>query len=317
MKILVTGGCGFIGSHVVDAYIQKGYEVVVVDNLSTGKKENLNAKARLYITDIGSEEMKKIFYRENPDVVNHHAAQISVPLSVKDAFYDAEININGTLRLLELSRQYGIQKFIFASTGGAIYGEASEIPTDETYYPQPASPYAISKFAAEKYILFYHDYHSIPSIILRYSNVYGPRQIPHGEAGVVAIFTEKLLGEEEATLYHFPEEPRGMIRDYCYVADIAQANLMATEKEITGIFNIGTGKGTHTYDLYKTILNLIRKKGRSHAALFDEPRRGIARPGDIHASILNVQKAEDMLGWKALTDLTTGIAETIAWYMKE
>jgi len=316
MKILVTGGCGFIGSHVVDAYVEKGYEVTVVDNLSTGKKENLNQKARLYITDIGSEEMKEIFYKEKPDVVNHHAAQISVPLSVKDALYDAEINIKGTIRLLELSREYAIQRFIFSSTGGAIYGEATEIPTEETYYPRPASPYAISKFAAEKYILFYHDYYRIPCVILRYSNVYGPRQVPHGEAGVVAIFTEKLLQEEHAMLYHFPEEPLGMIRDYCSVTDVAQANLMATEKKLAGIFNIGTGIGTRTYDLYKTILNIVREKGKALNESFDEPLRGIARPGDIHTSTLNVRKAMDVLGWKALKDLKTGISETITWYMK-
>lgn len=314
MKVLVTGGCGFIASHVVDAYINSGYEVVIVDNLSTGKIENKNEKAAFYRIDICEDRVADVFAREKPDIVNHHAAQISVPLSVKEPLLDAEINIKGTVRLLNLSRDYGVKKFIFASTGGAIYGEADQVPTDENYQPEPLSPYAISKFASEKYIRYYNHQFGLDYTILRYSNVYGPRQIPHGEAGVVAIFAEMLLAGQHPTLNHFPEEKRGMIRDYCYAKDIARASILATETERTGIYNIGTGKGTHTLDLYKQTIAALRSQGRKVPEQFDEPKRDMARPGDIKVSTLNPGKAHRELGWEPLYDLRVGLGETIQWY---
>ncbi|RPJ58391.1 MAG: NAD-dependent epimerase/dehydratase family protein, partial [Dehalococcoidia bacterium] len=185
MKALVTGGCGFIGSHVVDKFVADDYEVVIIDDLSSGKIENKNDKAGLFVANICDEAIEDIFRTERPDIVSHHAAQISVPLSVEMPLYDAEVNIKGTIRLLELSRKYGVKRFIFASTGGAIYGDADRVPTAEDYVPEPASPYAISKFSSEKYIRFYYGQYGLQYTILRYSNVYGPRQIPHGEAGVV------------------------------------------------------------------------------------------------------------------------------------
>jgi UDP-glucose 4-epimerase len=190
MKILVTGGCGFIASHVVDAFVKEGHSVVIVDDLSMGSLENKNGQALFYQTDIRSAEVAEVFEKERPDIVDHHAAQISVPESVRDPFFDADVNIRGTIRLLDLSRSFGVKKFIFSSTGGAIYGEATRVPTDEEYMPQPASPYAIAKLAAESYIKFFSAQYGLNYTILRYANVYGPRQIPHGEAGVVAIFTE-------------------------------------------------------------------------------------------------------------------------------
>ncbi|MCX8111242.1 MAG: NAD-dependent epimerase/dehydratase family protein, partial [Syntrophorhabdaceae bacterium] len=193
MKVLVTGGCGFIGSNVVDAYIEKGYDVAIIDNLSTGRRENKNKKARLYVEDICKEDIEAVFEKEIPDIVNHHAAQISVPLSVQDPLFDAEVNIKGIIRLLQLCVKYKVKKFIFSSTGGAIYGDADEVPTGEDYVPEPASPYAISKLSSEKYIRFFYGQYGLKYTVLRYSNVYGPRQIPHGEAGVVAIFTDCLL----------------------------------------------------------------------------------------------------------------------------
>lgn len=316
MKVLVTGGCGFIGSHVVDAYINDGHEVVIVDNLSTGKTENKNEKAKLYKVDICDEGVRDVFYKEKPDIVNHHAAQISVPLSVKEPLLDAEINIKGTIRLLELSRECGVQKFVFASTGGAIYGEAEKVPTNEGYSPEPLSPYAISKFASEKYIKFYRSLYGLRFVILRYSNVYGPRQIPHGEAGVVAIFTEKLLANVHPTLNHFPDEERGMTRDYCYVKDIASANITATKSTKTGMFNIGTGKGTRTLDLYRYTINALRRKGKAIPQEFEDPKRAIARPGDLKVSILDVRRAKKELGWKAIYDMQNGLFETVDWYLK-
>lgn len=316
MKVLVTGGCGFIASHVVDAYVGQGYEVVIVDNLSTGKMENKNDKAKFYRVDICDDEVGKVFAAEKPDVVNHHAAQISVPLSVQEPLLDAEINIKGTLRLLELSREHGVKKIIFSSTGGAIYGEATRVPTDEEYAPVPASPYAISKFSSEKYIQYYHGQFGLNYTILRYSNVFGPRQIPHGEAGVVAIFTEKLLAGQHPTLNHFPEEKRGMIRDYCYVKDIARASIIATGSDKVGIFNIGTGKGTHTLELYTETIKALRSKGKVIPPEFDEPKRDVARPGDIKVSTLNPGKALAELNWEARYDLQKGLLETVDWYIK-
>jgi UDP-glucose 4-epimerase len=315
MKILVTGGCGFIASHVVDAYIAKGYEVVVVDNLSTGKMENKNEKARLFRVDICDDEIEKVFETEKPDLVNHHAAQISVPFSVQEPLIDAEINIKGTIRLLELCRKHGAKKFIFSSTGGAIYGEATKVPTDEEYMPVPASPYAISKFSSERYIRYYYGQFGLHYTILRYSNVFGPRQIPHGEAGVVAIFTEKLLAGQHPTLNHFPEEKRGMIRDYCYVKDIARASILATESNRVGIFNIGTGKGTHTLDLYSETIKALRSKGKPIPSEFNEPKRDVARPGDIKVSTLNAGKAKLALNWEPQYDLRRGLLETVDWYI--
>ncbi|WP_198017647.1 NAD-dependent epimerase/dehydratase family protein [Syntrophorhabdus aromaticivorans] len=314
MKVLVTGGCGFIASHVVDAYVDQGHEVVIVDNLSTGKMENKNKKANLYRVDICEDGVAEVFAREKPDVVNHHAAQISVPLSVEKPLLDAETNIKGTIRLLELSKEYGVKKFLFSSTGGAIYGEAERVPTDEDYPPVPASPYAISKFACEKYIQYYHKQFGLKYTILRYSNVFGPRQIPHGEAGVVAIFAEKLLNGQHPTLNHFPDEKRGMIRDYCFVKDIARASILATESQKVGIFNIGTGKGTHTIDLYRETIIALRNNGTIIPQAFDEPRRDVARAGDIRVSTLDPTKAKRDLDWEAAYDLAGGLLETIQWY---
>lgn len=315
MKILVTGGCGFIASHVTDAYVREGHQVTVVDNLSTGNRANKNEKAAFYLADICDPAVEEVFAAEKPDVINHHAAQISVPLSVLEPIADAEVNIKGTLRLLELARKYQVKKVIFASTGGAIYGEAKVVPTDEEYPPQPASPYAIAKFSVENYLRFYRDYHGLNYTCLRYSNVYGPRQIPHGEAGVVAIFTEAILKGRLPTINHFPEEPDGMIRDYCYVKDIAAANMLATSSGQTGIFNIGTGRGTSTMDLYRMIVDAIRKKGVAVPAGFDSPKRADARGGDIRASTLKADRARQGIGFGAAYDLPKGLSETIEWYL--
>ncbi|MBA4418746.1 MAG: UDP-glucose 4-epimerase [Syntrophus sp. (in: bacteria)] len=317
MKILVTGGCGFIASHVVDTFIEKGHDVAVIDNLSSGKLENLNKKARHYALDICSDEIEKVFQEERPDMVDHHAAQISVPESVKEPLFDAEVNIKGTIRLLGLAKNYGVKKFIFASTGGAIYGDADKVPTDERYNAEPESPYAIAKFASEKYIRFFFKHYGLKYTILRYSNVFGPRQIPHGEAGVVAIFTEALLAGMHPVLNHFPEEKRGMIRDYCYVKDIARANVIASEREQCDMFNIGTGIGTYTLELYYQTVRALREKGIAVPPAFNEPLRDMARPGDIRVSTLNGTKAKEELGWEPMYNVQQGLLETVAWYLKD
>ena len=315
MKILVTGGCGFIGSHVVDAFVDDGHEVVIVDNLSSGTLANKNERARFYRVDICTPELDAVIRDERPQVIHHHAAQISVPLSVRDPLADAEVNIKGTLRLLELSRAYGVKRFVFASTGGAIYGEASKVPTPEDYVPQPSSPYAISKLSCEHYIRFYEKQHNLGHVILRYSNVYGPRQIPHGEAGVVAIFTEALLSKKLPTLNHFPGEPEGMVRDYCFVKDIARANLLAANTNRPGTYNIGTGRGTTTGLLYAEILRALRQSGVDLAPLFDHPKTAEAREGDLKVSTLDNGKAQAELGFQPAFQLRDGLAQTADWYL--
>lgn len=315
MRILVTGGCGFIGSHVVDAYIREGHDVAIVDNLSTGNEANRNRKARLYKADIRDGALEDVFRQERPDVVNHHAAQISVPLSVKDPLNDADVNIKGTLHLLDLSQRHRVKKFIFSSTGGAIYGEAEQVPTAEDYHPVPASPYAIAKFSSENYIRFFGEQHGLLYTILRYANVYGPRQIPHGEAGVVAIFTEALLQGTLPTLNHFENQPMGMIRDYCYVKDVAEASMVVTARDRLGMFNIATGIGTCTLDLYRLTLGLLRKKGINLGPEYDEPKRSEARDGDIRVSTLNPDKALKELGFQARHTLEEGLSETVQWYL--
>ena len=314
MKILVTGGAGFIGSNVVDGYIEKGHSVVVVDNLFTGSKENLNPEATFYEVDIRSQEIATIIEKERPEVINHHAAQISVPASVEDPCFDADVNVKGFLNILEASRKNGVRKIVFISSGGAIYGEADQYPTTENYSPKPLSPYAITKFVTEYYLFYYYHQWGLASTILRYANIYGPRQIPYGEAGVVAIFMDHLMKNQTSTLYHFPNEPSGMIRDYCFVGDVVKANLLALDQDENNIFNIGTGKGTNTLDLFRIIFEEIKKIKTDLDGNLRKPERELARPGDISKSCLAVEKARVGLGWKPETSLTEGIKTTLEWY---
>ncbi len=314
MKIMVTGGAGFIGSNVVDGYLKAGHEVVVVDNLLTGKRENINPEAKFYEMDIRSEKMQGILESERPDVLNHHAAQISVPISVADPLLDADINIKGLLNLLEKSAKQQVNKFIFISSGGAIYGEATEYPTSERYPPKPLSPYAISKLISEYYLAYYKHQYGLDYTVLRYANIYGPRQIPHGEAGVVAIFMENLLKGEPSTLNHFPGDAEGMVRDYCYVGDVVAANVKALSKGNGEFFNVGTGKGTKTLQLYRIIYEAVREMRADISEDLFNPARGPARPGDITRSCLKVGKAKDGLGWVPKTSLEEGIRRTLQWW---
>jgi UDP-glucose 4-epimerase len=316
MKILVTGGAGFIGSNVVDGYIEKGHTVVVVDNLFTGKKENLNPAATFCEVDIRSTEVRKIIEKERPEVVNHHAAQISVPASVQDPSFDADVNVKGLINILEASRKNGVRKVVFISSGGAIYGEADQYPTTENYSPEPLSPYAITKLASECYLSYYHHQWGLDYTILRYANIYGPRQIPQGEAGVVAIFMSRLMNNQPCTLYHFPEEPSGMIRDYCFVGDVVKANLLALEQSDNDTFNIGTEKEINTLDLFRIIFEEVKKVKKDLDDKLREPKCEPARPGDIAKSCLVIEKASSGLGWKPETSLAEGIKATLEWYQQ-
>ncbi|MDD5759840.1 MAG: NAD-dependent epimerase/dehydratase family protein [Desulfobulbaceae bacterium] len=313
MKILVTGGAGFIGSNVVDAYVAAGHEVVVIDNLFSGKLVNLNPKAKFYLMDIRSAEVKKMFAIEKFDVVNHHAAQMSVPASVVDPAFDADVNVKGFLNLLEAAKDNQVKKVVFISSGGAIYGEAKEYPTSEASHPVPLSPYAITKAVSEQYLAFYHHQYQLDYTVLRYANVYGPRQIPHGEAGVVAIFMDRLLNNQSCTVYHFADEPRGMTRDYCFVGDVVQANLLALEKGSGEAFNIGTTVATHTLDLFEAIYAAIKEVKPALDNSLRSPVKGEARAGDLTQSCLNVDKAKHILGFSAQHDLMAGLRKTLQW----
>ena len=256
IKILVTGGAGFIGSHLVDELINKKYKVFIIDNLSTGKKENLNSQAKFYKTDIQSSNISQIFKQEKPNIIFHLAAQIDVRKSVEDPITDAKINILGTLNLIknfnlinsspELKK---ISKFIFSSSGGAIYGDTNIIPTPETHIESPVSPYGIAKLTIEKYLNYYSKIFNLPFVSLRHGNVYGSRQNSQGEAGVIAIFCNKMLTNEQPTINGDGQQTR----DYVFVKDVVRANMDVFEKNITGIFNIGTSKQTDVNTIFKKI----------------------------------------------------------------
>jgi UDP-glucose 4-epimerase len=306
MKILVTGGAGFIGSHVVEAYLAAGHQVVVVDDLSSGARENLPREVPFYLMDIGSPLLGKVFEAERPDVVNHHAAQISVSVSARDPILDARSNCLGLLNLLETSRKAGISRFIFVSSGGAIYGEAETGKLAEDHPPSPLSPYAIHKLLGEHYLHFYEAQHGMLWTSLRYANVFGPRQNPHGEAGVVAIFTAKLLAGEIPTINTYPGEPEGMSRDYVYVQDVARASVLALDKADCQAVNIGSGQEVHTRELLAAICRIMGKEMKY--------TRAGARPGDLRRSVLDNGKAARVLGWKPSFSLEDGLARTVSFF---
>lgn len=303
MRILLSGGAGFIGSHVAEAYLDQGHEVVVLDDLSTGTPENLPPGAELVVGDVTSPEAAKLVLEGRFDVINHHAAQVSVPASVADPLGDAQVNVLGTLNLLEAGAKAGVKRFIFISSGGAIYGEMSRPATEQTP-PAPMSPYAVAKLAAEEYAAYYARAKGMEVVVLRYANVYGPRQVSHAEAGVVAIFMDQLIRSRPCTVFRYPDTPEGMVRDYVYVADCARANILALEGP-PGTYNISTGVGTTTLALYRLIAAV--------AGAPPTPAFGPARPGDIRYSVLNPSLARARLGWEAHVGLKEGIEKTWRW----
>ena len=306
---MVTGGAGFIGSHIVDKYVALGHEVVVVDDLTTGKKENINPNAMFYRVDLRNKnKIAAAVNREKPDVINHQAAQKSVSHSVSDPTHDAEINIIGFLNLMEAAKQFGIKKVIFSSTGGAIYGDAKDIPTPETYPPQPVSPYAITKFTTEQYLRFYFQTAGIIPVILRYSNVYGPRQDPFGEAGVVAIFSKLMSEGKPMTVFGDGKQTR----DYVFVKDVAQASVKALQYQPKNfddaIINIGTGVETPL----NSIVTLLEDVSGKKADVKHEP----ARDGDLLRSAIGITKAKKMLDWAPETKLSDGIEKTYGYFAR-
>ncbi|RCK71722.1 MAG: UDP-glucose 4-epimerase [Ignavibacteriae bacterium] len=304
MKILVTGGAGFIGSHVVDAYINAGHSVVVIDNLSMGNLKNVNPEAKFLKLDIRDEKLKEIFQDEKFDIVNHHAAQMDVRKSVEDPLFDASVNILGVLNLLESCKNYGVKKFIFASTGGAIYGEQDYFPADEEHPLRPLSPYGITKLATEKYLYYYEKVFGLQYIILRYANVYGPRQNPHGEAGVVAIFTQKMLEGKQPQINGDGKQTR----DYVYVDDVVKANLLALNYNKSEIFNIGTG--------IETDVNTLFFKLREYTGSKCEEYHAPPKKGEQLRSVLNYTKIKNELGWEPKVYIEEGLKLTVDYFKK-
>jgi UDP-glucose 4-epimerase len=305
MKILVTGGAGFIGSHIVDAYLDEGHDVTVLDDLSSGKKKNVSSKARLVTADVRDPNISTLFGESRFEIVNHLAAQLDVRKSVQDPFFDASVNILGTLRLLECARTYGVRKFIYSSTGGALYGECPDAPADEETPALPESPYGLSKATAERYIQFYGTLFRLPYTILRYANVYGPRQDPHGEAGVVAIFAGKLLAGDQATIYGTGSQER----DYVYVSDVVAANVTALSRGENSSFNIGTGIATSVTALYQKMAKLQRDAR--------PPVLAPARKGELARSVLHIARAQKILAWKPKVTLDQGLKETYQYFQQQ
>ncbi len=304
MKILVTGGAGFIGSNIVDAYTGKGHEVFVLDDLSSGSLDNLSSKAKFFQMDIRDPQVEKIFQENKFDVVNHLAAQMDVRHSVADPIFDAGVNIIGTLNLLENCIKSGVKKVIFSSTGGAIYGEQDYFPADENHPTRPLSPYGIAKLSVEKYLFYYNAIHGLKYVVLRYANVYGPRQNPHGEAGVVAIFTSKLLKGEEPIINGDGKQTR----DYTYVGDVVRANVLALDYGKPDIFNIGTGKEIDVNALFNTL--------RAATGSSAKESHGPAKAGEQMRSVIDYSKAKTLLGWEPKVGLDEGLKLTVEFFRK-
>jgi UDP-glucose 4-epimerase len=284
----------------VDAYIDAGHEVVVVDNLSTGRREQIHPAARLVERDITQADLVDLFLEERPEVVNHHAANASVAVSVRRPVYDASQNVLGTLNLLEACRVAGVRKFIYISSGGAMYGDPEYLPMDEGHPSNPVSPYALSKYTGERYVRLYGMEHGLSWTSLRYANVYGPRQDPHGEAGVVCIFCQNLL-DGVAPEVHWDGE---QTRDFVYVGDCARANLLALEAGDGQAYNVGTGIGTSINELFRALGGV--------SGWDAEPRRGPRRAGDVRHSYLDCAKIDRELGWQAEVSLREGLRA--AWH---
>jgi len=306
VKILVTGGAGFIGSHVVDTFLGAGHEVAVVDNLSTGNRAWVNPRAKLHAVDLRSGRLAEVFAAERPEVVAHLAAQAAVGRSVTDPVFDASVNVGGGLNLLDCCRRFGVRRMIYSSSGGAGYGDTDVLPTPETHASLPMSPYGITKVAMELYVGAWTQIFGMSGISLRYANIYGPRQNPEGEAGVVAIFCHRLLTGQAPVI----NGDGGQTRDFVYVGDVAQANLLALERsDVTGGINIATGIETSVNDIYAGIKSAA---GSSVAAQY-----GPARPGEQRRSCLDPKLAERVLGWRPTVTLGEGLTRTYDFFRKE
>ena len=305
MNVLVTGGAGFIGSHVVDRFVQEGHQVSVIDNLSTGKRKNVNREAVLYKTNICSSRLDRIFKRERPVVIVHLAAQVNVRRSTEDPMFDANVNILGTINLLQLSVKYGVRKIVFASSGGAVYGEQNQFPAPETHPTSPLSPYGISKLSCEYYLEYYRYVAGLHYAALRFGNVYGPRQNPEGEAGVIAIFSQQLLKGQQILI-----NGNGLqTRDYVYVRDVVEAVMTASDQHVNGIYNVGTGDETTVNDIFTRLKTLTQVECKA--------LHGPAKKGEQLRSVLDCSKLTEESDWEPTVSLAEGFAETVEFFKKK
>lgn len=301
MKVLVTGGAGFIGSHIVEAYIAAGHSVAVVDDLSAGKREYVPGGATFYEMDIRDPQLGDVFAAERPDVVNHQAAQVSVPRSIADPVENTSVNVAGLVNVLEHARRHSVRKVIFASSC-AVYGDPDALPIREEDPVSPLSPYGQSKWTGEHYLQLYRQMYGLSFAALRYSNVYGPRQDPFGEAGVITIFVEKMLAGLPVTIFDDGEQTR----DFIYVGDVARANLHALNRSDNGIYNISTGQAVTINQLFRALNRQIEYRR--------DPQYGPPRPGDIRHSVLKPARAAVDLDWHPTTPLEEGLARTIEFF---
>jgi len=319
VKILVTGGAGFIGSHIVDQLLADGHAVAVIDDLSSGSRENLPPRVPLHVVDIVDREaVLRVFEAERPEAVCHQAAQMSVSRSVRDPLFDAQVNCIGLINVLDGAARQGCGRFVFASSGGVLYGDVT-VPAPETTPANPVTPYGITKWVGERYLKFFAEEHGFAAVALRYSNVYGPRQNPHGEAGVVAIFSKKLLAGDRATI----NGDGRYVRDYVYGPDVARANAIAVTAALPQVrprtlvsLNIGTGVGTDVNELETMIRSQVRDlpARRGGRAALPEPLHGPARPGDLRSNLVDATLAATVLGWRPTVPLAEGIARTVGWF---
>ena len=305
MKVLVTGGAGFIGSHVVDRLVEEGHNIVVVDNLSSGKRKNVNRAASLYKLDIQSRRLERVFRNERPNVVIHLAAQINVRRSVDDPVFDAQVNIIGTMNVLQQAVRHGARKVIFSSSGGAIYGEQEIYPAPESHATSPMSPYGISKLCGEHYLSYFQRISGIKVVSLRYANVYGPRQDPEGEAGVISIFLQKMLNNEQAVINGNGRQTR----DFVFVDDVAEANLAAMGQDSHGIYNVGTGTETSVNELFRMLVELTGSKCKEV--------HGPAQKGEQMRSVIDPAKIKRELGWDSKVELADGLKKTVAYFREK
>ncbi|HET9575500.1 MAG TPA: NAD-dependent epimerase/dehydratase family protein [Nitrospira sp.] len=302
MKVLVTGGAGFIGSHLVDRLVQEGHEVIIVDNLVTGKRRNINRAARFYKLDIQSWRLERVFRNERPNVVMHLAAQMDVRKSVEDPMFDAQVNILGTLNVLQQAVKHGVRKVVFSSSGGAIYGEQEIYPAPESHVTRPLSPYGLSKLCGEQYLSYYQRSSGLQVVSLRYANVYGPRQDPEGEAGVVAIFIQKMLNNEQAVINGNGRQTR----DFVFVEDVVEANLAVMGQETQGTYNVGTGVETSVNDLFRILIQ--------HTGSTCKEVHGPAKKGEQARSVIDNTRMRHELSWEPKADLSEGLKKTVEYF---
>jgi UDP-glucose 4-epimerase len=302
MRILVTGGAGFIGSHVTDRYVALGHEVAALDNLSTGQRANLNPKCRFYEMSLMDPRLEETLLQFAPDVISHHAAQVNVRRSVEDPVFDAQMNVLGSIRLFQAAAKARCAKVIYASSGGACYGEPARIPADEETPVRPLCPYGASKYAAEKYLELFGNLYGVRTTVLRYANVYGPRQDPHGEAGVVAVFSQLLLAGRSPQIFGDGTKTR----DYVFVQDIVEANVLALAVGDGRVYNVGTGRQVSDDEVYRTVRDALEAKVEAVHTDF--------RKGEVRHIALDASRLRRELGWKPAVSFEEGMAQTAAWY---